>query len=30
MILADTEGIGFAIPIEVVLDEFQLGGDFEE
>jgi hypothetical protein len=30
MILADTEGIGFAIPIELVLDEFQLGGDFEE
>ena len=30
MILADTEGIGFAIPIEVVLDEFQLGTDFEE
>jgi S1-C subfamily serine protease len=30
MILADTEGIGFAIPIEVVLDEFQLGIDFEE
>ena len=29
MILADTEGIGFAIPIEVVLDEFQLGTDFE-
>ena len=30
MILADTEGIGFAIPIEVVLDEFQLGTDLEE
>ena len=30
MILADTEGIGFAIPIEVVLDEFQLGTDFDE
>jgi serine protease Do len=30
MILADTEGIGFAIPIEVVLDEFQLGRDFEQ
>ena len=30
MILADTEGIGFAIPIEVVLDEFQLETDFEE
>jgi hypothetical protein len=30
MILADTEGIGFAIPIEVVLDEFQLVIDFEE
>jgi S1-C subfamily serine protease len=30
MILADTEGIGFAIPIEVVLDEFQLEIDFEE
>jgi serine protease Do len=30
MILANTEGIGFAIPIEVVLDEFQLGSDSEE
>ena len=30
MILADTEGIGFAIPIEVVVDEFQLDMDFEE
>jgi hypothetical protein len=30
MILADTEGIGFAIPIEVVLDEFQIEIDFEE
>ena len=30
MILANTEGIGFAIPIEVVLDEFQLGMDLEE
>jgi hypothetical protein len=30
MILADTEGIGFAIPIEVVLDEFQLETEFEE
>jgi len=30
MILADTEGIGFAIPIEVVLDEFQLEIDLEE
>ena len=30
MILTNTEGIGFAIPIEVVLDEFQLGRDFEE
>ena len=30
MILANTEGIGFAIPIEVVLDEFQLGTDSEE
>jgi serine protease Do len=27
MILADTEGIGFAIPIEVVVDEFQLETD---
>jgi S1-C subfamily serine protease len=30
MILADTEGIGFAIPIEVVLDEFQLASNYEE
>lgn len=30
MILADTEGIGFAIPIEVVLDEFQLETGYEE
>ena len=29
MILADTEGIGFAIPIEVVVDEFHLGRDFK-